>query len=248
MRDSHDFGSVCAYQGWLEGRVEKLNRRNRAKIEEERRHLQPLPVQKAADYTELWVRVTSSSTISVRLMVYSVPSRLIGERLRVHLYDERLVCYLGATEVLILPRIYASKGKRRARRIDYRHVIGSLVKKPLAFYRSQLREDLLPSEEYRQIWQVLNEQLEARAACKLMVGVLALAAEHDCEQALAAYLLQASAGGGLPTLIELQQRFGRPARAIPVQCLVQHCLQSYDELLASLQPDKSQSPQEVAHG
>jgi transposase InsO family protein len=248
VRDSHDFGSVSAYQGWLEGRVEKFNRRNRAKIEEECRHLQPLPVQKAADYTELWVRVTSSSTISVRLIVYSVPSRLIGERLRVHLYDDRLVCYLGATEVLTLPRIYASKGKRRARRIDYRHVIGSLVKKPRAFYRSQLRDDLLPSQEYRQIWQVLNEQLEARAACKLMVGVLALAAEHDCEQALAAYLLQAIAGGGLPTLVELQQRFGRPARAIPVQCLVQHCLQSYDELLASLQPDKSQSPQEVAHG
>lgn len=62
-------------------------------------------------------------------MVYSVPARLIGERLRVPLYDDRLVCYLGTTPVLTLPRVYAPKGKRRGRCIDYRPVIGSLKKK-----------------------------------------------------------------------------------------------------------------------
>ena len=82
-------------------------------------------------------------------MVYRIPSRLIGERLRVHLYDDRLQCYLGTTLVLRLPRIYAPKGKRRGRCIDYHHVIGSLKKKPMAFYRSRLRDDLLPSEDYR---------------------------------------------------------------------------------------------------
>jgi len=126
LRGSYDFASVVNYQAWLEGVVDKTNGRNQKRIEEERPHLQPLPAHKAADYTELWVRVTSSSTINVRLMVYSVPSRLIGERLRVHLYDDRLQCYLGTTWVLRLPRIYAPKGKRRGRCIDYRHVIGSL--------------------------------------------------------------------------------------------------------------------------
>src|SRR5919108_3855637 len=140
----------------------------------------PLP---AADYTEVWVRVTTSSTIHVRLMVYSVPARLIGERLRVHLYDDRLECYLGTTEVATRPRIYAPKGKRRARSIDYRHLIGSLVKKPMAFFHCQLRDDLLPSEVYRRIWQGLERRLDPRAACKLMVGVLALAADYDCEAA-----------------------------------------------------------------
>jgi hypothetical protein len=100
VRDSPDSGSVSAYQGWLEGRVEKLNRRNRAKIKEECRHLQPLPVQKAADYTELWIRVTSSSTISVRLMLYSMPSHLIGEHLRVHLYEEALADHWTLTQYL----------------------------------------------------------------------------------------------------------------------------------------------------
>ena len=146
LRGASDFESRAEYQGWLEGVVDKLNHRNRKKTAEERPHLQPLPVRQAADYTDLMVRVTSSSTIHVRLMVYTVPSHLIGERLRVHLYDDRLLCYLGTTPVLTLPRLYAPKGKRRARCINYRHVIGSLKKKPMAFYRSRLRDDLLPSE------------------------------------------------------------------------------------------------------
>jgi hypothetical protein len=33
-------------------------------------------------------------------VLYTVPSRLVGTRLKVHIYDDRLVCFLGATEVL----------------------------------------------------------------------------------------------------------------------------------------------------
>jgi hypothetical protein len=177
-------------------------------------------------------------------MVYSVPSRLIGERLRVHLYDDRLVCYLGTTPVLTPPRVYAPKGKRRGRCIDYRHVIGSLKKKPMAFYYSRLRDELLSSQDYRRIWEVLQARLEPRSACRLMVGVLALAAEYGCEEALGEYLLQAIEQKALPGLVELQHRFGRPPQAVPIQQLEQHRLQSYDELLASLH----QNGQEVSCG
>ena len=244
LRGSYDFASVVDYQAWLEGVVAKTNGRNQKRIEEERPHLQPLPAHKAADYTELWVRVTSSSTINVRLMVYSVPSRLSGERLRVHLYDDRRQCYLGTPWVLRLPRIYAPKGKRRGRCIDYRHVIGSLKKKPMAFYRSRLRDDLLPSADYRCIWEVLQAHLEPRSACRLMVGALALAAEYDCEQVLGEYLLKAIAQETLPSLVELQRRFGRQTQTIPTQRLQQHSLQSYDQLLALLKQDR----QEVTYG
>jgi hypothetical protein len=230
VRGSHEFDSVVDYQAWLEGVVDKTNGRNQKRIEEERPHLQPLPACQAADYTELWVRVTSSSTIAVRLMVYSVPSRLIGERLRVHLYDNRLVCYLGTTHVLTRPRVYAPKGKRRGR--------------CMAFYHSRLRDELLPSEDYRRIWEVLQACLEPRSACRLMVGVLALAAEYGCEEALGEYLLQAIEQEALPSLVELQHRFGRPLQAVPIQQLEQHRLQSYDELLASLHQDG----QEVSYG
>jgi hypothetical protein len=144
-----------------------------------------------------------------------VPARLIGERLRVHLYDDRLECYLGTTEVATRPRIYAPKGKRRARSIDYRHLIGSLVKKPMAFFHSQLRDDLLPSEVYRRIWQGLERRLDPRAACKLMVGVLALAADYDCEAALGAYLLQTLERRGPPYAGRVTAPFRTPPASHP---------------------------------
>jgi hypothetical protein len=245
VRGSNDFDAVASYQHWLQGLVDKQNRRCQAKLEEERPWLRSLPPRQAADYTELFVRVTSSSTITVRLMVYTVPSRLIGERLRVHLYDDRLHCYLATEPALTLARVYAAKGKRRGRRVDYRHVIGSLKKKPMAFYRSQLRDDLLPTPTYRQIWSLLDARLAERAACKLMVGALALAAERDCEQSLAQYLLQALEAGALPTLVELQQRFGALPSAPLSPGLEQHNLLDYDRLLSLT--GKTCSPEEVTH-
>jgi hypothetical protein len=86
-RGSAEFPSVAAYQDFLDTVTAAVNRRNATAIEAERPHLRPLPATAAADYTELWVKVTTASTITVRLVVYSVPARLIGERLRMHLYD-----------------------------------------------------------------------------------------------------------------------------------------------------------------
>lgn len=85
----------------------------------------------------------------------------------------------------------------------------------MAFYHSQLRDDLLPSEVYQRIWQGLDQRLDPRAACKLMVGALALAADYDCEAALGAYLVHALERDHLPTLVELQHRYGRFPEAIP---------------------------------
>ena len=42
----------------------------------------------------------------VRGVLYTVPSRLVGCRLKVHVYDDRLVCYLGTTPVLTVARRY----------------------------------------------------------------------------------------------------------------------------------------------
>jgi hypothetical protein len=235
-RGSTDFASVAAYQDWLDSMTAAIQQRQRVRIAEERGHLLALPARGAVDYTELFVRVTSSSTINVRLVVYSVPARLIGERLRVHLYDDRLLCYAGTALALTLPRVYPKPGKRRARCIDYRHVISSLVKKPMAFYHSQLRDELLPSASWHRIWQQLLTRLDARSACKLMVGCLPLAASHDCEQALGAHRLRyrsmgALEQGRLPTWVALQQRFGRPLHRAPAQAVEQHPLAAYDALL-----------------
>jgi len=112
------------------------------------------------------------------------------------------------------------------------------VRKPQAFRYSQLREDLLPNATYRAIWQHLDRHLEARAACKRIVGILALAARADCEQALGAYLLERFGAGDIPSLHTLEQRFEPAGEASPTLELdalhsAQHPLCLYDSLLPS---------------
>jgi hypothetical protein len=235
LRESSDFATLTEYQDWLEALVQRFNRRCGDALRIEREALQALPARRTTDYSELVVAVTSSSTIEVKRVLYTVPARLVGERLRVHLYDERLECYLGTTHTVTLPRVYGVAGQR-GRCVDYRHVIGQLVRKPQAFRYSQLRDELLPTSTYRAIWQQVDNRLEPRAACKLMVGVLALAADADCERPLGDYLLLQLTAGQTPTLHALEQRFGgagtisRPDLKGPGQ----HPLSGYAGLVAQL--------------
>ena len=86
LRESRDFPSVQAYQAWLDSIAGDINAGHARKIEEERAHLKTLPANRAQDYEALLLNVPSTSTLSVKLVIYSVPSRFIGERLRIHLY------------------------------------------------------------------------------------------------------------------------------------------------------------------
>jgi transposase InsO family protein len=237
LRESADFASIEEYRQWLDALVRRFNRRCSAALAIERERLQALPARRTTDYSEQVVPVTTSGTIEVKRVLYSVPARLVGERLRLHIFDDRIEAFVGSTRAIALPRVYAVNHER-ARCIDYRHLIGALARKPQAFRYSQLREDLLPNATYRAIWQHLDSHLEARAACKRIVGVLALAARADCEQALGAYLLERIAAGDIPSLHALEQRFepGRNAGAtIDLDALhsTQHPLSLYDSLLPS---------------
>ena len=133
LRENNEFESVEAYQTFIDVIVTKSNRRNAKTINIERKALQPLPKTRAIDYNEQRAVVSSTSTIEVRRVTYTVPSRLQGEVLNVRIYDGRLVCYLGSQHVVTLQRVHLSKGRKRGRQVDYRHVIHSLVKKPQAF-------------------------------------------------------------------------------------------------------------------
>ena len=236
LRDSIDFDALESYQGWLDKLVQRFNRRCGEALVVERAALQALPTRRTTDFTEQVVKVTTSSTIDVKRVLYTVPARLIGERLRLHIYDERLECYAGSILTLTLPRVYAMSHEQRARCVDYRHVIKQLARKPQAFRYSQLREDLLPNATYREIWRQLDERLEARAACKLIVGILALAARADCEQALGEHLQRQLADAHIPALHELEQRFegalNNGAATLSGSCFGQHPLSDYSGLLS----------------
>lgn len=239
LRKSHDFDSVDAYRQWLDYLTRRFNGRCKEALRIEREALRPLPAHGAVDYSEQVVKVTTSSTIDVKRVLYSVPARLVGETLRLHIYDDRIEAYVGSTLAHTLSRVYGCNHSQRARSIDYRHLIGQLVRKPQAFRYSQLRDDLLPNATYRMIWTHIDQQLEPRAACKQMVGILSLAAKADCEQALGVYLEQQIVVGQLPTLHALEQRFDpNTTDALPDRlksgCL-QHALNAYDALMPTSQ-------------
>lgn len=189
----------------------------------------------------LSIKVTRSATIEVRRVVYSVPSRLIGERLQVRLYHNKLVLYVGQQVALTLPRIYPALGQSRARCINYRHIIRSLAAKPQAFRYSQLRDDILPDDNYRQLWQLVDDALPAQDACKWIVTVLWLASEYDSEQELGETLLQEARAGLFESAKTIQERFYTPQSAPDIKTK-QHNLQSYDALLTSL---KAQAKHDV---
>ncbi len=236
LRDSNDFDSVQEYQSFLDGIVRSINRNNQDKITEEHKYLQSLPLHKTIDYTEEVVGVNTSSTIRVKRALYTVPSRLIGEKLRVHLYHDRLELYLGTSHVFSTKRVYGQVNKR-ARNVDYRHVIDSLERKPQAFRLSQLRDDFLPTEDYKRIWNWLDEVMDPRAACKTIVGVLALANRLDCEEKLGYYLLQLKEKNKLPVLHELKQKFNPKEIEIPDVQIQTIAGGDYDVLLPSFSPD-----------
>ena len=231
IRGTNDFESVAAYQTFIDQVVQHHNRRNSQQVDIEKQSLQPLPIYRTQDFTEILVKVTSSSTISVRRVTYSVPSRLCGETLRIHLYDDRLCCFLGTVPVITLDRIRLKGKTKRARSIDYRHVIKSLVKKPAAFRYCQFREDLLPNDLYKTIWQYIDKEHEDKKASKLMVQLLYLASESNQEEALAEHVL-AMIGHRKPISISQLESIFLPKHVVqPIIEVRQHSLQSYDQLL-----------------
>jgi hypothetical protein len=171
--------------------------------------------------------------MTVDKVLYSVPPRLIGRKLEVHLFDDRLECYLGPTAVLVLPRVRPI-GPQRARRIDYRHVIGTLKKKPQALRSLIYRDDLFPQSSYARTWQALDAALPPKQACRTMVGLLDLAANHACETALAARLDAILDTGGLPDLTELKAELAVKTPTILAEVVIPPPdLAGYDTLLTT---------------
>ncbi|NJP09401.1 MAG: transposase family protein [Leptolyngbyaceae cyanobacterium RU_5_1] len=163
LRESVDFPSVAAYQQFIEQVVERLNQTCWERFEVEKAHLSALPADRYPDYEVLTVKVSTHSTINVRCITYTVPSRLKGETLPIHLHHDRLLGFVGRPQVIALGRVHVpgSHAIRRARSVNDRHVIDSLRLKPRAFLSCIWQQDLLPDDNYRQLWQQMRAQLDS---------------------------------------------------------------------------------------
>jgi hypothetical protein len=145
LRGSRDFGSEHEYDRFLVGVLEAANRLRTERLGEELAAMRETAVEDLPDYRELMVTVWNDSTIRVRKLRYSVPGRLIGAKLLARIYENRIVLLDGVREVAQLPR----NGGDRGAVIDFRHIIGHLLRKPGAFAGYRWREELFPAPVFR---------------------------------------------------------------------------------------------------
>jgi hypothetical protein len=153
LRGSRDFESREAYAAFLRDLFARLNAGRSERLREELAVLRALPPRRLCVWRKLVVRVGPSSTIRVLNNTYSVPSRLIGEQVEVRVDVEHLEVWYGQRQVAQLPRL---RGQYQ-HRIDYRHVIDWLVRKPGAFPNYRYRSDLFPTSRFRMAYDALQE-------------------------------------------------------------------------------------------
>ena len=158
--------------------------------------------------------------------------RRIGHRLRVHLYDDRLECFLGATAMMTLRRGRPVSQSKGGHVVDYRHVIHALRKKPMALPNLVYRDQLFPRPAYRKTFEALCAAVGDKRACKVTVELLALAHDRACEAELAQIIDADVDAGRLPDLAVLCERFGPAPGAVPMVEVRLVPLNVYDELAA----------------
>jgi hypothetical protein len=232
LRGSSDFDDLAAYRCFIDEIVGRVNTRNAKRIDIERGVLQQLPVRRTSDYEEVSVRVTSSGGFTLRKVFYTVPSRLIGHRLRVRLFDDRLDIFIGGTLLLTQPRGHASASGKHDQVVNYRHVIHALRRKPMALLNLVYRDQLFPRQAYRQTFDRLRERLPDRQACRIMVDLLAMAHERGCESELADQLDISLQAHRLPDITLLRERFAPDATKLPNVVVELASLNTYEALLS----------------
>jgi len=246
LRGSRDFDDLDCYRGFVDEIVGRRNANNRKRIELERPMLRPLPKRRTADYEEKIVTVTSSGGFMLRRVFYTAPSRLIGHRLRVRLYDDRLECFLGTTAMMTLRRGRPVSENKGGHVVDYRHVIHALRKKPMALNNLVYRDQLFPRPAYARAFEALHQSVGDKRACKLTVELLALAHDRGCEAELAQLIDVELDAGRLPDLSILRERFAPNPASVPTIKVAFVPLSVYDELAAVHAVTATSNPEVVA--
>ena len=233
LRGSHDFDTLADYRAFVDELVSRRNSHLRTRIDAERAVLRPLPPGRTDDFDPARVWVTSFGGFTLRRVFYSVPSRLVGHQLTVHLYDDRLEIFLGATPLLTLARGRKTPDGRNGYVVDYRHVIHTLRRKPMALRNLVYRDQLFPREAYRRAFDALSEAKGERRACRDTVALLALAHERNCEAALAEQLGASLDEGALPDPKALAAMFAPATTPLPAVNVELGSLADYDVLLGA---------------
>ena len=183
VRGSRDFETKEAWQLFVDETVRKRNGKRGDRFQTELLAMRELKVAKLTEFTEQEVRVNEWSTVRVKECAYSVPSRLIGERVRARVFEERIEVWYANKYELNCERL---RGQRQ-HRIDYRHIIWSLVRKPGGFARYVYKEEMFPSVVFRKAYDAIHTPHRATKGDLEYLRILHHAAstmEADVEAAL----------------------------------------------------------------
>lgn len=177
LRNSRDFDSIDEYKFFLMELIIKRNGLRKESLKKELERLRKLPSNRLQDASIQWMRVGKGSTIRVKEVTYSVPSRLIGEEIEVRLLGSTLEIWYQRNKVEEYPRI---SGGNKAR-IDYRHIIDWLIRKPNAFENYRYKEELYPTSTFRAAYDALKETNVQRCV-KEYLGILKAASQNGEER------------------------------------------------------------------
>ena len=175
LRNSRDFADRHEYERFLRRLFKQLNAGRKERFLEEQAALHRLPKHRIDACKTITTTVGPSSTIRVNHNVYSVDSRLIGERIKVRLFMDHLEIWYGQKRADLLPRL-RGEGKHK---INYRHIIDSLVRKPGAFDNYRYRDDLFPTSRFRIVYDDLKKRHSQRQATRQYLNILYLAAKES---------------------------------------------------------------------
>jgi hypothetical protein len=227
LRGSREFATMTEYREFLRAIVKERNVSRKEKFDQELESMQPLPVRRLDAFREKDVTVARSSVVRLLHNTYSVPSRLIGHRLKARIYADVIELYYRGHVVQHLERIRGYDNHK----IDYRHIVSSLVRKPGAFRRYVYREAMFPSVTFRKAYDVLVEKSSKWADLEYLriLHMAATTMESSVEAALARLL----AAGEVPEY-DAVRSVAEPAAGIPWPMIQiqQPDLAAYDQLIA----------------
>ena len=229
VRGSRDFESVDAWQAFIDETLRKANANRGRRDAEDLAAMRELDVAKLPEYVEEDVQVSEWSTVRVKHCAYSVPSRLIGEWVRVRIFEDRLEVRFADELQLACERLRG----RGLHRIDYRHVIWSLVRKPGGFARYVYREEMFPSLVFRVAYDAIQAAQPGTRGDLEYLRILHLAAS-TMEADVAAALAQLQTAG-TPITVDAVKALAAPAAevAVPTLAAMTVDLTEYDALLGA---------------
>jgi hypothetical protein len=175
LRENRNFDDRTSYEEFLHKLFMQLNAGRNKRFMEEQAVLHRLPKLRIDSCKRLEMKVGPSSTIRANHNVYSVESRLIGENIQVRLYMERLEIWYAQKKIDVLPRL-RGEGKHK---INYRHIIDSLIRKPGAFQNYRYRDAMFPTSRFRIAYDILKKRYTEKSAAKRYLNILNMAAKES---------------------------------------------------------------------